>query len=86
MNNTRLDHDRLMVEPTQRGRIYRALAGGAALSLPEIHHATSEPVASISAVLRQLRQAGFKIGKQLRSRGLYQYQLQTGERNDAADA
>lgn len=62
--------------------VYRALLGGAWLTLGELAEKTGHPEASISAQLRHLRKprfGGYTIEKEHRGRGLYAYRLVADE-------
>jgi hypothetical protein len=62
-------------------RVFETLQGGEWLSLPELRDRTGDPIASISAQLRNLRKPGFGSHTILRRRrepaekGLHEYHL-----------
>lgn len=80
-----LDKDRLT---GQIKRVYECMKDGMWRTLDEIHVATGDPQASISAQLRHLRKprfGGFSVEKRRRgepSNGLYEYKLVTSKSED----
>lgn len=62
----------------QLERVRAAMEPGAWLSLEELHRATGDPAASISARIRDLRKPKFggrQVDRRSRGRGLYEYRL-----------
>lgn len=73
----------------QIGRVFNCMKDGRWRTLNEIHEATRDPHASISAQLRHLRKdrfGGHQVEKEYIENGLYKYRLivatNQGERHD----
>lgn len=62
----------------QLERVRAAMEGAGWVTLEQLHRATGDPAASISARIRDLRKAKFgarQVDRQSRGKGLYEYRL-----------